>query len=78
MAIFEARRSSGGNVIMYSMTRPATVDIVFTPGSLHQHNSSYCLAPQLASDAQIDAAINGLIEQLRIAQKAAKEALKNM
>jgi hypothetical protein len=76
MSPFTVQEAFGGSAVTFGANYPG-VEIAFKPGALRTHGQSYALSSPLASDREIDGAVDRLKDELEAARAAAKRALKD-
>ena len=76
MVRFKVQDSFGGNAIQFGPNYPG-IEIALDPQPSAGHGRAYTLSAPLASDREIDAAVDTLISELQNPRTAAKRALQD-
>jgi hypothetical protein len=76
MSPFTVQEAFGGSAVTFGPNYPG-VEIAFKPGGLREHGQAYALTPPLASDKEIDDAVDRLKDEVEAARAAAKRELKD-
>jgi len=74
--IFDVKESQAGNFVVSSSTRITTVDIGVVVGGMRRYHGEMMLAfERLASDQDVDRAIDQLVDELEHLRPKAKQLL---
>ena len=76
VAIFKVQDAFGGGAVVFGPNYPG-IEIAFDPQRSGAHGQAYALSAPLASDPEIDTAVDKLIGELQELRGAAKRALQD-
>ena len=76
MSPFTARKAPGGSAVTFGSNYP-NVEIAFKPGLLPLHGETYPLTQPLATESEIDLAVDNLKEKLEETRAVAKRKLQD-